>query len=80
MPQMPQYLKRILNSKLRQNKSIPDSWDWRNANGKNYLSWNVNAGVPKVCGSCWAFAAASAIADRIQIMRDNAWPVIALNP
>ena len=22
--------------------TVPDSWDWRNANGVNYMSWSVN--------------------------------------
>ena len=61
-------------------KSIPDVWDWRDVRGYNFLTWNKNQHIPTYCGSCWAQAATSAIADRINIARNRKWPDMALSP
>ncbi|KAG1688338.1 hypothetical protein DVH05_003770 [Phytophthora capsici] len=48
---------------------LPENWDWRDYNdtGISLTTTVMNQMVPRACGSCWAFATASALSDRIRI-------------
>jgi cathepsin X len=61
-------------------KDVPTSWDIRNINGRSLATINRNQHIPQYCGSCWAHGTASALSDRINLLRDGAFPEINLAP
>ena len=58
--------------------TLPEKWDWRNINGINYVTKNLNQHIPQYCGSCWAHGAMSSLSDRVKIARNAEGPDINL--
>ena len=50
-------------------QDLPDSFTWSDVDGVSYLTHSLNQHIPQYCGSCWAHAALSSLADRIKIDR-----------
>lgn len=49
---------------------LPENFFWGDVHGRSYLSHSLNQHIPQYCGSCWAHAAMSSLADRIKIDRN----------
>ena len=47
---------------------LPDSFDWRNVDGKNWITSVKNQGT---CGACWAFASTAQFESAIKILSDH---------
>ena len=50
-------------------EKLPKDFTWSNINGTSYITTPKNQHLPVYCGSCWAHAAMSSLADRIKISR-----------
>lgn len=49
-------------------RDLPAAWDWRDVDGRNYVSGVRNQAV---CGSCWVFAAMAAFESQMMITTDR---------
>ena len=48
---------------------LPKEHNWNDHNGKSCITHQINQHIPQYCGSCWAHATASSLADRVKIAR-----------
>ena len=69
-----------VHSPLPRFEDAPASFDVRNVGGVSYASPDRNQHIPTYCGSCWAHGTTSALNDRFQMARKNAFPHVFLSP
>lgn len=67
-PQEPVLFDVISTEESWSDPEIPNYWDWRNINGKNFVSPIQNQGA---CGSCVAFASIAALETQFNISYNN---------
>ena len=67
-------------SELPKYEDAPTSFDVRDVDGVNYASPSRNQHIPQYCGSCWTHGPTSALNDRFQMTRKNAFPHVFLSP
>ena len=60
--------------------ALPQAWDWRAVNGTGFTTRVGYQLLPSACGSCWAFAAAGALSDRVKIATSGRIPEFNLAP
>ena len=58
----------VTEEDLLRAKSLPDEFDWRNVDGKNYVSPVRDQGD---CGSCYAFGTLGMFEARVRILSNN---------
>jgi len=63
---------------LMAGRELPQGFDWRNVSGENFVTVDINQHQPHYCGSCWVHGTASALNDRMKIMRRRKFPDIIL--
>lgn len=64
---------------LTADTSLPDQFDWRNVNGRSFVTTDLNQHIPIYCGACWIHGTVHALNDRIKIMRDGRYPEVLLS-
>lgn len=52
-------------------EDLPLAFSWDRVNGTNYLTRSLNQHIPQWCGSCWAHAALSSLAEYVCVSRDD---------
>mmetsp|Transcript_115956 Transcript_115956/g.328158 ORF Transcript_115956/g.328158 Transcript_115956/m.328158 type:complete len:393 (+) Transcript_115956:84-1262(+) len=60
------------------NRALPANFDWRDVNGRSFVTVDLNQHQPFYCGSCWIHGTSSALNDRIKVMREARFPDVVL--
>lgn len=60
-------------------RPLPLAFDWRDVDGRSYVTPMTNQHIPTYCGACWIHGTAAALNDRIKIMRHAQAPDVMLS-
>ena len=75
---IPEVIKSPLPYTYIEKRELPEKFDWRNVDGINYVTVDLNQHAPVYCGSCWLHGAISSLNDRLKIARKARFPEINL--
>lgn len=70
---------KLTADQLMEHRSLSKDFDWRDVNGQNFVTADLNQHQPYYCGSCWVHGSTSALNDRIKIMRGARFPDVVLS-
>ena len=62
------FFSQVLDEDFLRAKSLPDEFDWRNVDGKNYVSPVRDQAK---CGSCYAFGTLGMLEARVRILSND---------
>lgn len=65
-------------TELVADEHLPNNFDWRDINGRSFVTADVNQHIPQYCGSCWIHGTIASLNDRFKIQRNGAFPDVML--
>lgn len=60
-------------------ESLPEAFDWRDVDGRNFIVDDWNQHIPQYCGACWIHGTVNALNDRLKVRRGGRWPDVKLS-
>jgi len=75
---VPEVILSALPHTYTRENELPRNFDWRNVDGVNYVTVDLNQHAPVYCGSCWLHGSISSLNDRLKIAKRAQFPEINL--
>lgn len=69
----------LTGQELLAETALPGAFDWRNVEGRSFVTPDLNQHIPIYCGGCWIHGATHSLNDRIKVMRNAQFPDVLLS-